>query len=97
LDIQPFTGGKSARGGVLLSDSKGDFGYQILWKWLIRSQTAQGGKSSCRCMTDLMDFLNQRDRDYCIGNISSRWFVTGMNVCGAGGRYPSAECGLIVL
>jgi hypothetical protein len=45
---------------------------------------------------DLMDFLNQRDGDYCIGSISSRWFVTGMKVCGAGGRYPSAECGLIV-
>ena len=35
---------------------------------------------------DLMGFLNQQIRDYCIGNISSRWFVTGMNVCGAGGR-----------
>jgi hypothetical protein len=22
---------------------------------------------------DLTDFLNQRDRDYCIGMISSRW------------------------
>ena len=22
---------------------------------------------------DLTDFLNQRDRDYCIGTISSRW------------------------
>ena len=48
-----------------------------------------------RC--DLMDFLNQRIKDYCIGNISSRWFITGMNVCGASGRYPSAECGLIAL
>ena len=46
---------------------------------------------------DLTDFLNQRDREYCIGMISSRWWADGANVCGAGGRYPSAECGLIVL
>jgi hypothetical protein len=32
-----------------------------------------------------MDFLNQRVRDYCIVNILSEWFVTGANVCGAGG------------
>lgn len=44
-----------------------------------------------------MDILDQRVRDYCIVSISSRWFVTGANVCGAGGRYPSAECGLTVL
>ena len=36
--------------------------------------------------TDLTDFLNQRDRDYCIGMISSRWWAEGANVCGAGGR-----------
>ena len=47
--------------------------------------------------TDLTDFLNQRVRDYCIGMISSRWWAEGANVCGAGGRYPSAECGLTVL
>jgi hypothetical protein len=35
--------------------------------------------------TDLTDFLNQRDRDYCIGMISSRWWARGANVCGAGG------------
>ena len=46
---------------------------------------------------DLMDILDQRIRDYCIVSISSRWFVTGANVCGAGGRYPSVECGLTVL
>ena len=34
---------------------------------------------------DLTDFLNQRDRDYCIGMISSRWRAKGANVCGAGG------------
>jgi hypothetical protein len=34
---------------------------------------------------DLTDFLDQRDRDYCIGMISSRWAAKGANVCGAGG------------
>jgi len=34
---------------------------------------------------DLTGFLNQRVRDYCIGNISSRWAANGANVCGAGG------------
>jgi transketolase len=34
---------------------------------------------------DLTDFLNQRDRDYCICMISSRWWAEGANVCGAGG------------
>ena len=46
---------------------------------------------------DLTAFLYQRDRDYCIGMISSRWLAEGANVCGAGGLYPRAEYGLIVL
>jgi hypothetical protein len=46
---------------------------------------------------DLTAFLYQRDGDYCIDTISSRWAAEGANVWGAGGRYPSAECGLIVL
>src|SRR5450759_1830072 len=33
---------------------------------------------------DLTAFLYQRDRDYCIGMISSRWAANGANVCGAG-------------
>jgi DNA mismatch repair protein MutS len=36
-------------------------------------------------LSDLTDFLNQRDRDYCICMISSRWWAEGANVCGAGG------------
>ena len=32
-----------------------------------------------------MDFLNHRDRDYCIGMISIRWLAKGANVCGVGG------------
>jgi hypothetical protein len=31
-------------------------------------------------LSDLTDFLNQRDRDYCIGMISSRWWARGANV-----------------
>ena len=34
---------------------------------------------------DLTAFLYQRDRDYCIGMISSRLRAKGANVCGAGG------------
>jgi hypothetical protein len=57
---------------VKLSDEQ-----RLDWLRLIRSdnigprgimaQTPQGGSF------DLTDFLNQRDRDYCIGMISSRW------------------------
>ena len=47
--------------------------------------------------SDLTAFLYQQMRDYCIGMISSRWWAKGAKVCGAGGRYPSAECGRIVL
>jgi hypothetical protein len=36
-------------------------------------------------LLDLTDFLNQRDRGYCISMISSRWQAKGANVCGAGG------------
>jgi hypothetical protein len=35
--------------------------------------------------TDLTDYLNQRDRDYCIDMISSRWWADGAKVTGAGG------------
>ena len=45
----------------------------------------------------LTDFLYQRDGDYCIAAVPSRWDIGGANVCGAGGRYPSDECGLTVL
>jgi hypothetical protein len=45
---------------------------------------------------DLTDFLNQQVRDYCVGNISSRWFIAGANVCGAGGLQLRDECGLAV-
>jgi hypothetical protein len=38
-----------------------------------------------RASADLTVFLYQRDRDYCIGMISSRWWAKGANVCGAGG------------
>jgi hypothetical protein len=31
-------------------------------------------------MSDLMAFLYQRMRDYCIDTISSRWAVVGANV-----------------
>ena len=34
---------------------------------------------------DLTDILDQRDRDYCIAALRSRW-VAGIDVCGAGGR-----------
>ena len=34
---------------------------------------------------DLTDILDQRDRDYCIAALRSRW-VAGADVCGAGGR-----------
>ena len=34
---------------------------------------------------DLTDILDQRDRDYCIAWLRSRW-VRGIDVCGAGGR-----------
>jgi homogentisate 1,2-dioxygenase len=36
--------------------------------------------SNERSWVDLTDFLNQRDRDYCIGMISSRWAAKGANV-----------------
>ena len=39
----------------------------------------------------VMGFLYQRDRDYCIGIVPSRWDSGGVKLCGAGGRYPSAE------
>jgi hypothetical protein len=32
-----------------------------------------GEYANYRFALDLTDFLNQRDRDYCIGMISSRW------------------------
>ena len=33
----------------------------------------------------LTAFLYQRDRGYCIGMMSSRWWAKDANVCGAGG------------
>ena len=36
--------------------------------------------------TDLTDILDQRDRDYCITALRSRWNVSGADVRGAGGR-----------
>jgi hypothetical protein len=45
----------------------------------------------------LTDILYQRDRDYCIAVVPSRWDNGGAKACGAGGRYPSDECGLTVL
>jgi hypothetical protein len=33
----------------------------------------------------LTTVLYQRDRDYCIGMVSSRWAANGADVCGAGG------------
>lgn len=35
---------------------------------------------------DLTDILDQRDRDYCIGALRSRWRIFGAEVCGAGGQ-----------
>lgn len=35
---------------------------------------------------DLTDILDQRDRDYCIGALRSRWRIFGADVWGAGGR-----------
>ena len=35
---------------------------------------------------DLTDILNQRDGDYCIAVLRSRWSIVGDDVCGAGGR-----------
>lgn len=45
----------------------------------------------------LTDILYQHDGDYCIADVPSRWDIGGAQVCGAGGRYPSEECGRIVL
>ena len=45
---------------------------------------------------DLTDILDQRDRDYCMAALRSRW-VAGIDVCGAGGRQFRDECGLIAL
>jgi hypothetical protein len=36
-------------------------------------------------------------RDYCIGAAWSIGCENGLSVCGAGGLYPSDECGLTVL
>jgi hypothetical protein len=37
-------------------------------------------------VNDLTDILDQRDRDYCIAGLRSRWSMSGDDVCGAGGR-----------
>jgi len=45
----------------------------------------------------LTDILYQVDRDYMMADVPSRWDIGGANVCGAGGRYRSDECGRMVL
>ena len=45
----------------------------------------------------LADILDQRDRDYCIAVLRSRWSIVGDDVRGAGGRWSNDECGRIVL
>jgi hypothetical protein len=50
-----------------------------------KAAAASAGTRSLCPVVDLTDFLNQRDRGYCIGMISSRWQAKGANVCGAGG------------
>ncbi|MBS0471563.1 MAG: MCP four helix bundle domain-containing protein, partial [Proteobacteria bacterium] len=49
-------------------------------------------ESSAQSMSGLTDILYQRDGDYCIAVVPSRWDNSGAKVCGAGGRYPSDEC-----
>ena len=48
-------------------------------------------------VTGLTDILYQHDADYCIADLPSRWGGSGAKLWGAGGRYPSDECGLTVL
>jgi hypothetical protein len=48
-------------------------------------------------LSGLTDILYQRDGDYSIAVVPSRWDNGGAKVCGAGGRYRSEECGLTVL
>ena len=46
----------------------------------------EGGKLTGQYRIDLTDILDQRDRDYCMAGLRSRWGVGGSEVCGAGGR-----------
>lgn len=48
-------------------------------------------------ITDLTDILDQADRDYCMAAWGSSVSMMAVDVCGAGGRYPSDECGRTVL
>ena len=50
-----------------------------------------------RVAPGLTDILYQRDGDYSIAAVPSRWDNGGAKVCGAGGRYRRDECGLTVL
>ena len=54
-------------------------------------------ESLYRFRDGLTDILHQRDGDYCIARVPSRMETVGAKVWGAGGRYPSDECGLTVL
>ena len=54
--------------------------------YIIMMSSNDGYTKCVEALSDLTDFLYQRDRDYCIGMISSRWRAKGANVCGAGGR-----------
>jgi hypothetical protein len=65
----------------------------------IEVATSQGKSIgvACREAGGLTDILYQRDGDYCIADVPSRWDIGGASVCGAGGRYRSDECGLTVL
>ena len=49
-------------------------------------QPPLGGGGTRSSDLDLTDILDQRDRDYCIATLRSRWSSSGADVCGAGGR-----------
>jgi hypothetical protein len=63
----------ASRGVPSTIDSSEDTVRLLSWHAIVKMQN------------DLTDILDQRDRDYCIAALRSRW-VTGIDVCGAGGR-----------